>query len=130
MRTSTDLIGGQRAQLPDPLTPQQRNRCMRAIRGVDTLPEMVVRRGLHALGFRFRLHDRRLPGTPDLVFSSRRAVILVHGCFWHGHDCPLFKLPASNSSSWHDKIVSNRKRDDAASARLKADGWRTMTVWE
>lgn len=103
---------------------------MSKIRGKDTKPEMLIRKGLHALGFRFRLHDRRLPGTPDLVFPSRRAVIFVHGCFWHGHDCPLHKSPSTNSAFWDAKISANRNRDDKAISALQEAGWRILTVWE
>lgn len=119
-----------RATRPDPLTPEQRRRNMSAIRGKNTKPEMLLRRALHAAGFRYRLHVKTLPGAPDLVFPSRRAVIFVNGCFWHGHDCPLFKLPASNRSFWQEKIRRNRDVDQRALYNLKADGWRTLTVWE
>jgi DNA mismatch endonuclease (patch repair protein) len=91
---------------------------------------MVIRRGLHALGLRYRLHDRRLPGTPDLVFRKAQAVIFVHGCFWHGHDCPLGVRPGSNTGFWEEKIGRNQRRDDAAEADLIAAGWRVGTVWE
>lgn len=103
---------------------------MAGIRGKDTRPEMILRRGLHARGFRFRLHDRRLPGSPDLVFPGRRAVIFVHGCFWHGHDCHLFRLPATRQEFWRTKIESNMTRDAAAEAALLASGWRVLTIWE
>lgn len=119
-----------RASRPDPLTPDQRRRNMSAIRGSDTRPEMIVRRGLHARGLRYRLHVRELPGTPDLVFPSRRAVIFVHGCFWHGHDCVLFKLPASNPDFWLTKISRNQARDAEAVAALGQTGWRVLNVWE
>lgn len=103
---------------------------MAGIRGKDTRPEMIVRRGLHARGFRFRLHDRRLPGSPDLVFAGRRAAIFVHGCFWHGHDCPLFRLPTTRQEFWRAKIEGNMARDSAAETALVADGWRVLTIWE
>lgn len=103
---------------------------MAGIRGKDTRPEMILRRGLHARGFRFRLHDRRLPGSPDLVFPGRRAAVFVHGCFWHGHACPLFRLPATRQEFWRKKIEGNAARDEAAEAALLADGWRVLTVWE
>lgn len=103
---------------------------MAAIRGADTKPEMLVRKGLHARGFRYRLHDRRLPGRPDLVFPARRAVVFVHGCFWHGHDCPLFVMPKTRTEFWQGKIAANRARDDAALAALRETGWRTGIVWE
>lgn len=103
---------------------------MSGIRGKDTKPEMVMRRGLHALGFRFRLHDRKLPGTPDLVFPKYHAVILVHGCFWHGHDCHLFRLPGSRTEFWRTKIDRNRAIDARTELALHDGGWRVGTVWE
>ncbi|WP_236629793.1 very short patch repair endonuclease [Pseudohaliea rubra] len=103
---------------------------MSRIRGRDTRPELLVRKGLHALGFRYRLHDKRLPGRPDLVFPRFGAVILVNGCFWHGHDCHLFRLPATRRGFWQQKIESNRVRD-ARNLRLLEDaGWRVLVVWE
>lgn len=114
----------------DVLTPEQRRFNMSRIRGRDTKPEMLLRRGLHAAGLRFRLHVRELPGRPDMVFPRHRAVILVHGCFWHGHDCPLFKWPATRPEFWAEKIARNRERDHCAIEALLADGWRVLTVWE
>lgn len=102
---------------------------MGRIRGRDTKPELLVRRGLHARGFRYRLHAK-LPGRPDIVFPRRKAVIFVHGCFWHGHDCHLFRLPGTRTEFWQEKIAVNRLRDAAALASLQAQGWRTLTVWE
>jgi DNA mismatch endonuclease, patch repair protein len=102
---------------------------MARIRGKDTKPELLVRRGLHAKGFRFRLHAR-LPGKPDIVLPGRRAAIFVHGCFWHGHDCALFRLPGTRTDFWREKIAGNRARDKAAIERLQCDGWRTLTIWE
>lgn len=103
---------------------------MAGIRSRDTRPEMVIRRGLHALGYRYRLHDRRLPGRPDLVFPSRRAVIFIHGCFWHGHDCSLFRWPGARSQFWRDKIGGNIARDARVRAELRAAGWRVINIWE
>ena len=103
---------------------------MAGIRGKDTRPEMILRRGLHARGFRFRLHDKRLPGSPDLVFPGRRAVIFVHGCFWHGHACHLFRLPATRQEFWRAKIEGNAARDALAERTLVADRWRVLTIWE
>lgn len=114
----------------DVLTPAQRQLNMSRIRGKYTKPELLLRRGLHALGFRFRLHRKDLPGRPDLVFSARRAVIFVHGCFWHGHDCALFKTPSTRTEFWMAKIAANRQRDDRTVADLAAAGWRVLTVWE
>lgn len=107
-----------------------RSRMMAGIRGKDTTPELIVRRGLHALGFRFVLHDRRLPGKPDLVLPRWRAVVFVQGCFWHGHDCLLFRWPKTREAFWRDKIGRNRARDAAAEAELDAAGWRVLRIWE
>ena len=114
----------------DVLTPEQRRLNMSRIRGKDTQPELLLRRGLHALGCRFRLHRQDLPGRPDLVFPPRRAVIFVHGCFWHGHGCPLCKMPATRPEFWRAKIGGNRHRDEAAADRLQTMGWRVLVVWE
>ena len=103
---------------------------MAGIRGQNTRPELLLRRGLHALGFRFRLHDRALPGRPDMVFPRYRAVLLAHGCFWHGHDCPLFRWPATRREFWQAKIEGNRARDAATLERLAGAGWRRGIVWE
>ncbi len=107
-----------------------RSRNMAAIRGADTKPEMIIRRGLHARGFRFRLHDRKLPGRPDLVFPRFAAVVFVNGCFWHGHDCALFKWPKTREEFWREKIEGNRGRDARSTEMLLAAGWRVATVWE
>ncbi|WP_114861707.1 very short patch repair endonuclease [Azospirillum brasilense] len=103
---------------------------MSRIRGKDTKPEMVLRRGLHAAGLRFRLHARDLPGRPDLVFPRHRAIVLVHGCFWHGHGCPMCRLPATRTEFWAKKLESNRERDRRSADALRAVGWRLLTVWE
>lgn len=103
---------------------------MAGIRGKDTKPEMLIRRGLHALGFRYRLHGRKLAGKPDLVLARFAAVIFVHGCFWHGHDCPLFRLPGTGQDFWQKKIATNQANDAKASDTLQASGWRVATVWE
>lgn len=114
----------------DVLTPEQRQRNMTRIRSKDTKPELLLRRGLHAAGLRFRLHVATLPGRPDMVFPRYHAVILVHGCFWHGHDCPLFRLPATRPEFWATKILGNRERDRCTAQALRATGWRMLTVWE
>jgi DNA mismatch endonuclease (patch repair protein) len=114
----------------DVLTPEQRRRNMSNIRGRDTKPEMLIRRGLHSRGLRFRLHVAELPGRPDLVFPRYHAVIQVHGCFWHGHDCPLFRLPATRTEFWAQKVNGNRVRDLQTTGALRAAGWRVLTVWE
>lgn len=116
--------------MADVLTPEQRQLNMSRIRGRDTKPEMLIRRGLHARGFRYRLQDRKLPGRPDLVFPRHHAVIFVHGCFWHGHSCPMFKLPATRQEFWAKKIASNRIRDERATTALLELGWRVANVWE
>ena len=103
---------------------------MSGIRGKNTKPELVIRRGLHAAGFRFRLHDRGLPGQPDLVLPRYRAAVFVHGCFWHGHDCPLFRWPRSRQEFWREKISGNVERDRRAVERLEEAGWRVLTIWE
>jgi len=103
---------------------------MAGIRGKDTKPEIVLRRGLHRRGFRFRLHGAALPGKPDLVFPKHKAVLFAHGCFWHGHECHLFKWPKSRQEFWHAKINQNRERDQAALGKLRDNGWRIGEVWE
>jgi DNA mismatch endonuclease (patch repair protein) len=114
----------------DVLTPEQRRLNMSRIRGKDTKPEMMLRTGLHRAGLRFRLHAAELPGRPDLIFPRYHAALLIHGCFWHGHDCPMFKLPRTRTEFWAAKIASNRARDSESEAALAAAGWRVMTVWE
>jgi DNA mismatch endonuclease (patch repair protein) len=104
---------------------------MSRIRSSHTKPELAVRRVLHGLGYRFRLHAKDLRGTPDIVFRGRQAAIFVHGCFWHGHGCRVAgKPPQSNISYWVPKIDRNRARDGAAQAELEADGWRVLVLWE
>lgn len=107
-----------------------RSRMMAGIRGKDTKPELQVRRALHAAGFRYRLHDSRLPGKPDMVFPKHRAVVFVHGCFWHGHNCHLFRLPATRPEFWREKIGGNVERDRSAVEALHDRGWRVGSVWE
>lgn len=114
----------------DVLTPAQRRLNMSRIRGKNTKPEILLRRRLHAAGLRYRLHVRSLPGCPDLVFPRFRAVIFVHGCFWHGHSCRLFRLPDTHRDFWEEKITRNRLRDQLALERLQVGGWRVLTVWE
>lgn len=103
---------------------------MSGIRGKDTRPELVIRRGLHRLGFRFRLHRKDLPGKPDLVLPRYNAAVLVNGCFWHGHDCSLFRWPGSRPDFWRQKIAGNKTRDERNSAQIEALGWRQLIVWE
>jgi len=117
--------------MPDIVDPITRSRMMAGIRGVDTRPEMLVRRYLHRQGFRYRLHDRRLPGRPDLVLPRWCAVVLVQGCFWHAHrGCPLFKFPDTRRGFWEKKLLANRLRDEGNQAALVSSGWRVATVWE
>ena len=107
-----------------------RSRMMSGIRGRNTRPELLVRSLLHREGFRFRLNVRSLPGTPDIVLPRHRAVILVHGCFWHGHDCPLFRWPATRDEFWRKKITRNRLNDQNVTEALISAGWRVGVVWE
>lgn len=111
-------------------TSEVRSYNMSRIRGRDTQPEMLIRRGLHARGYRFRLQARDLPGRPDLVFPKWRAVLFVHGCFWHGHNCHLFRMPATRPEFWTLKIAANKARDARAYTALAEVGWRTLTLWE
>lgn len=103
---------------------------MRAIRSKGMKPELIVRRLVYSLGFRYRLHSRALPGTPDLVFSSRHRVIFVHGCFWHSHGCKLSHVPKSNVSYWRPKLNRNHVRDVKSRKALSALGWRSLVIWE
>lgn len=114
----------------DVLTKAQRRANMARIRGRDTKPEVAIRRGLHGRGLRFRLHRKDLLGRPDLVFPRHGAVIFVHGCFWHGHECPMFKWPRTRREFWETKITKNQERDQIAIVSLRDQGWRVLTVWE
>lgn len=108
-----------------------RSRVMSCIRGKDTAPEMVVRRYLHARGLRYTLHDKTLPGKPDLVFWSRKVVVFVHGCFWHGHEsCGTWRIPQSRTEYWTEKIFGNRRRDERVIRKLRRAGWRVHVVWQ
>lgn len=114
----------------DRLRPDARRRLMQAVRSKDTGPELVVRSLLHRLGYRFRVHRKDLAGTPDIVLSSRRAAIFVHGCFWHGHGCRIGRLPKTKLDYWGPKIEATRKRDRRKKAALVAAGWRVLVVWQ
>ena len=103
---------------------------MAAIKDRHTKPELLIRKALHAFGLRYRLHAQDLPGKPDLVFPRHRAVVLVNGCFWHRHDCHLFKWPATREDFWREKISRNVANDDKAHQALLEAGWRVATVWE
>lgn len=103
---------------------------MAGIKGKDTRPELLIRRHLHRLGFRYRIHDPRLPGKPDLVLPKWNAAIFVHGCFWHGHGCPLFKWPSTREAFWKTKISRNREKDAEVIQALVMSEWRVLVVWE
>lgn len=117
----------------DTLTQTERSKRMSLVRGRDTKPEMRVRCLVHSLGYRYRLHRRDLPGSPDLVFGPRRKVIFVHGCFWHRHpdpSCKLARLPKSRQEFWLPKLEGNRARDERINAALTAMGWTVLEIWE
>lgn len=103
---------------------------MSGIRGKNTKPELLIRSALHRRGLRYRLHDKDLPGKPDMIFQKRRAIVFVHGCFWHGHDCHLFKWPSTRPEWWRKKIEGNRARDVDVRDKLKGLGWRQCYIWE
>ena len=117
-------------RLMDIVPPETRSRMMSGIRGKDTKPEITVRKGLHARGFRYRLHDKTVAGKPDLILPRYRAAIFVHGCFWHQHGCHLFKMPSTRREFWMEKLAANRKRDAKVRTALLNSGWRILTIWE
>ena len=115
----------------DVFTPEKRSAVMRRVKGRDTAPEMKVRRMLRAAGIGYRLGGCGLPGRPDVVMKGRKVVVFVHGCFWHGHDCPRgARKPQANADYWRNKIDRNRVRDARVAAELTAEGWRVVTAWE
>lgn len=114
----------------DIVSPAKRSEMMSGIKGKDTKPEMAIRKSLFKMGFRYRLHYKKLPGKPDLVFPKYRAVIFVNGCFWHGHDCYLFRLPKTRPEFWKAKIESNIFRDKKVREKLKETNWRVLDIWE
>lgn len=114
----------------DTVSSSERSRIMRQVRSKDTTPEMYVRRALHAAGFRFRLHDKRLPGNPDLVLTKYRTVVFVQGCLWHWHGCRHSRMPSSNTNYWQRKISRNVERDARNATVLSEMGWRVELVWE
>lgn len=117
--------------MADKLTPEQRSALMSRIRSKNTKPEIAVRKFLHARGFRFRLHDKNLPGTPDIVLPKYRTAIFVNGCLWHGHFfCARYRMPKSNPEYWRVKIRTNKRRDKAKARELERAGWKTIIVWE
>jgi DNA mismatch endonuclease (patch repair protein) len=115
----------------DVFSPEKRSEVMRAVQSRDTTPEIAVRKCAHGMGLRFRLHSARLPGSPDIVFPSRRLAVFVHGCFWHGHDCPRgARKPATNADYWRAKIARNVARDLKNEHELRFLGWDQLVVWE
>ncbi len=116
--------------MTDVVDRETRSRMMSGIKGKNTKPEQIIRKGLHSKSYRFRLHDSRLPGNPDLVFAKFKAVVFVNGCFWHGHDCHLFRWPATRPEFWREKIERNRERDKEAISDLENLGWKVLVVWE
>jgi DNA mismatch endonuclease, patch repair protein len=117
--------------VPDRFTPNERSKIMSRVKGRDTEPERLVRRILHRMGYRFRLHRKDLPGSPDIVLPKHRKVVFVHGCFWHGHKgCPRSARPATNVDFWNRKIDGNIRRDRKALRNLRALGWKYLVVWQ
>jgi DNA mismatch endonuclease, patch repair protein len=114
----------------DSLTPERRSALMKRVRRSDTKPELILRKALHKLGFRYVIGSKRLPGTPDLAFPKHKAAVFVHGCFWHGHDCRQGRAPSSNVGYWVPKIEANRARDSRKEQAVRDLGWRVFTVWE
>ena len=116
--------------MADVFNKAKRSEIMRGIRSTDTRPEMRVRKKLHGLGFRYRLHDKNLPGKPDMVMPKRKAAIQIRGCFWHSHTCLDGRVPRSNQEYWKDKLSRNQHRDERNDAQLRQMGWRLFIVWE
>ncbi len=116
--------------MADTVDRETRSRMMASVRAKNTKPELAFRRRLFAMGFRYRLHVKDLPGKPDIVLPKYRAVIFVHGCFWHQHGCPLSKLPSTRRDWWKTKLEGNRNRDSDYMVALKASGWRVIVIWE
>lgn len=116
--------------MADVVDSKTRSRMMSGIRGKDTEPELIIRKKLHALGFRYKLHDKKLPGKPDMVFPKYKAVIFVNGCFWHGHNCHLFKWPSSREEFWRNKITRTQEKDKENIEKLLQGGWRILQIWE
>jgi DNA mismatch endonuclease (patch repair protein) len=116
--------------MTDTFTRAERSRIMAAVKSKDTAPELFVRRLVHSLGYRYRLHVRSLPGTPDLVFPRLRKIINVNGCFWHLHGCSRSRMPSSRRAYWTEKLQRNAVRDKRTQRELRRDGWRVMVLWE
>lgn len=113
------------------MTPEERSRCMAAVKGKNTKPEMIVRKYLFSRGLRYRVNNRKLPGSPDIVLKKYKTVVFIDGCFWHGHEnCKYFRLPKSNVDFWRHKIAMNIARDYANNVDLRLAGWRVIRVWE
>lgn len=110
--------------------PQTRSRNMAAVRSLNTKPELMIRKALHASGLRYRINVRDLPGKPDIVLPRHRAVVFVHGCFWHRHECDLFRWPESRTEFWREKLDANAARDEKAADALDTAGWRQAVIWE
>lgn len=121
---------GDNARVADIVDQATRSRMMSGIRGKDTRPELEIRKALHAKGFRYRLHARDVPGKPDAIFPRYHAALFINGCFWHGHNCPLFRLPGTRVEFWSEKIARNRERDMRVQVQLQEHGWRVLTIWE
>lgn len=116
--------------MADIVDASTRSTMMARVKGKDTRQEVEFRKRLFALGFRYRLHDKKLPGTPDIVLAKYKTVIFIHGCFWHAHDCHLFRWPTSKTAFWKKKLAGNKKRDIENIASLKNLGWRVLVIWE
>ena len=117
--------------MADRMTKEERHKCMSRIKGKDTKPELIVRRHLHAHGYRYRINVNRLPGTPDIVLRKYKTVIFINGCFWHGHEgCKHFVMPKSNSQFWQKKIDRNKQRDIEKRIQLRRLSWHTIIIWE
>lgn len=117
--------------MADVMTPEQRSRCMAAIKGKDTKPEMIVRKYLFSRGLRYRVNNRKLPGSPDIVLKKYKTVVFIDGCFWHGHEgCKYYRLPKTNVDFWRHKITLNIARDYANGVDLRLAGWKVIRIWE
>lgn len=126
-----DLLSGMEELRLDTLSPAQRSERMSRVRGTDTKPELAVRRLVHSMGYRYRLHSRKLPGIPDMVFPRRRKIIFVHGCYWHRHEgCRNCRLPKTRLDFWVPKLEGNRRRDIENQQKLRELGWDVLVIWE
>lgn len=114
----------------DHVSKEKRSEIMKRIRGKDTAPELIVRKLIYSLGYRYRLHGQKLPGKPDIVFAGKKKVIFVHGCFWHGHNCKKGKPPKSNLDYWLPKLKENRRRDTLNQKLIRSAGWEVLIIWQ